>query len=799
MDAKHFPRPRLLPFLEELERRDTPTFALLPAFTAGVSFPTVVASADLNGDGIVDVAVGNIGKNAASSPSIGIALGVGDGTFKAGASLTDAKLATPQSLVVADLNGDGIQDLAVGSSTTNGSTSFGSLLVFLGKGGGTFDPAIAVDATPTIAVGVADFNNNGKPDLVQVTPAGGTSVAGFQIFSGLGDGSFAKLGAFQFFPLGVSRVATADFDKDGFQDFAALDSQANQLFTFFGDGAGNFTRPGPGFYALASKPTDVVAGDFNGDGLTDLVVAEDTRIVFIGNLGSRLFDPVGATIANTIPSGQSPTRLATADLDLNGIPDVIAVDSAVARAFTSNGGGTFTPDAGNSYAIPGATTSTDVAVADVNGDGLVDFVVSRLSASAQPSDGLVFLNRAPAPTGMTLTPAPNPGVEGSPVILTAGITFAGTPIPVGTLPTGTVQFESDGLTLGTATLTNGTATIPALLTAGVHILIARYSGDARFKASVSSVVEFLVNPPLALKTFDYQITGLPTQPGLGPDHVASASFTNDGVSDIVLGSGSGRIAEFTVIDGKTRQELYGEVPFGPEFTGGVMVAAGDIDGDGVADVAVAADVGGGPRVRIYFARGNHLEAGPDFFALDSDFRGGLRVALGDVNRDGRADLVVAGGPGAGPRVATYSGLTLLPGHTPERLFNDFFALDAGSRLGLFVAVGDLNADGFAEIAVSSDAGGGPRVSIFDGHSLTNGNPDEVSNFFVGDSNGRGGIRIAIRDVSSDEGIELLAGDGPTVGSTVRLFSGLSAYQSAEPVLLFANEVMPGFLGGVYVA
>ncbi len=797
MDAKHFPRSRLLPFLEELERRDTPTFATLPPFTAGVSLPTVVASADFNGDGIVDVAVGNVGKNAASSPSIGIALGVGDGTFKAVASLADAKLATPQSLVVADLNADGIQDLVVGSSTNNGSTTFGSLLVFLGKGGGTFNPAIAVDATPTIAVGVADFNKDGIPDLVQVT-SGGSSSAGFQIFAGTGNGSFAKLGAFQFFSLGVSRVATADFDQDGFQDFAALDNQNNQLFTFFGDGAGNFTRPGQGFYALTGKPTDLVAGDFNGDGLTDLVVAEDTQIVFIANLGARLFNPVGATIANTIPSGQSPTRLASADLDRNGIVDVIAVDSAEARVFTSKGGGTFTPDPGNPYAIPVATTSTDVAATDVNGDGLVDFVVSRLSASAQPSDGLVFLNRAPAPTGMTLTLAPNPGVEGSPVSLTAEITFAGTPIPVGTLPTGTVQFESDGLTLGTATLTNGTATIPALLTAGVHILIARYSGDARFNANASSAVEFLVNP-LALKTFDYQVTGLPTLAGVGADHVASASFTNDGVADIVLGSGSGRIAEFTVIDGKTRRELYGEVPFGPEFTGGVMVAAGDIDGDGVADVAVAADLGGGPRVRIYFTRGDHLEAGPDFFALDPDFRGGLRVALGDVNRDGRADLVVTGGPGAGPRVATYSGLTLLPGHTPERLFNDFFALEADSRLGLFVAVGDLNADGFAEIAVSSDTGGGPRVSIFDGYSLTNGNPNDVSNFFVGDPNGRGGVRIAIRDVSSDDGIELLAGDGPTVGSTVRLFSGLSAYQSAEPVLLFANEVMPGFLGGIYVA
>ena len=291
MDAKHFPRSRLLPFLEELERRDTPTFAALPPFTAGVSFPTVVASADFNGDGIVDVAVGNSGKNAASSPSIGIALGVGDGTFKALAFLADAKLARPQSLIVADLNGDGIQDLAVGSSTSNVSMAFGSLLVFLGKGDGSFNPATAVDVSPTIAVGVADFNKDGIPDLVQVTPEAGSSSAGFQLYQGAGNGSFAKLGAFQFFLLGVSRVATADFDKDGFQDFAALDSQDNQLFTFFGDGAGNFTIPGQGSYALGGRPTDIVAGDFNGDGLTDLVVAQDTQIVFIGNLGARFMPP----------------------------------------------------------------------------------------------------------------------------------------------------------------------------------------------------------------------------------------------------------------------------------------------------------------------------------------------------------------------------------------------------------------------------------------------------------------------------------------------------------------------------
>src|SRR5207253_7770409 len=97
------------------------------------------------------------------------------------------------------------------------------------------------------------------------------------------------------------------------------------------------------------------------------------------------------------------------------------------------------------------------------------------------------------------------------------------------------------------------------------------------------------------------------------------------------------------------------LPFGDAFTGGVYVAAGDIDGDKIADLAVTADTGGGPRVRIFLTKGGQLVPVADFFALDPDFRGGLRVALGDVNRDGFADLVVTAGPGGGPRVATYDG------------------------------------------------------------------------------------------------------------------------------------------------
>ena len=85
------------------------------------------------------------------------------------------------------------------------------------------------------------------------------------------------------------------------------------------------------------------------------------------------------------------------------------------------------------------------------------------------------------------------------------------------------------------------------------------------------------------------------------------------------------------------------------FTGGVYVAAGDVTGDGVADLAVTPDEGGGPRVRVLSGRGFGPVA--DFSGIDDpNFRGGARAAVGDVSRDGVADLVVAAGFGGGPRV-----------------------------------------------------------------------------------------------------------------------------------------------------
>ena len=149
------------------------------------------------------------------------------------------------------------------------------------------------------------------------------------------------------------------------------------------------------------------------------------------------------------------------------------------------------------------------------------------------------------------------------------------------------------------------------------------------------------------------------------------------------------------------------------FYGGIYVAAGDVNGDGHADVVVSADAGGGPRVKVY--SGSDI-AMFDFFAYPSNFTGGVRVAAGDVTGDGKADLITRV-PGAG-RTSVY--LTWRPS-SPEGVLRmiftgnplgSFFAYHASFTGGVFIAAGDVNGDGKSVWVTGAGAGGGPHVQVF---------------------------------------------------------------------------------------
>jgi len=239
----------------------------------------------------------------------------------------------------------------------------------------------------------------------------------------------------------------------------------------------------------------------------------------------------------------------------------------------------------------------------------------------------------------------------------------------------------------------------------------------------------------------------------GEVRVATGDVTGDGVPDLITAPGPGSAPVVKVFDAVSGVEVMSVMAFEASFTGGVFVSAGDLDGDGRAEIVVSPDQSGGPRVVVFSSRGRLLAS---FLGIDDEnFRGGVRVAVGDVNGDGTPDVVVAAGFGGGPRVAVFDGASVLG--TPTRLVNDFFAFEPALRNGAFVAAGDVDGDGADDLVFGAGPGGAPRLLVFDGAELQAGRFVALADLFAGDSGSRAGVRVAAPDTDADGRAELVAG------------------------------------------
>jgi len=172
---------------------------------------------------------------------------------------------------------------------------------------------------------------------------------------------------------------------------------------------------------------------------------------------------------------------------------------------------------------------------------------------------------------------------------------------------------------------------------------------------------------------------------------AVADLNGDNISEIITGAGAGGGPHVRVFNQQGRPLIGGFFAYEEGFRGGVNVSVIDLNGDCTKEIITGAGTGGGPHIRVFTKDGQPLTSG--FFAFDADFRGGVRIAVGNVDGVGEKEIIAGAGPGESPivRIFTKDGI----------LKKEFNAYDDDIRDGIMVIAVDLDNDGADEILASS--------------------------------------------------------------------------------------------------
>jgi hypothetical protein len=685
---------RFRPLLEALERRellDGVSF-LDPLDTAAGLNPSSTAVGDVNRDGKPDLVVANRISN-----NVSVLLGNGDGTFKGAVNYNTGL--QPVFVAVGDFNGDGKLDIVTANFGSN------NVSVLLGNGDGTFKAAVNYNTgLQPDAVAVGDFRHDGKLDLA-VANSGGNNVS---VLLGNGDGTFQKA---LNFTTGTSpaSVAVGDFNGDGKLDLAVANRGTTSVSVLLGNGDGTFQQAQS--FLTGVEPVSVVVGDFNGDGKLDLVTANfgsNNVSVLLGNGNGTLQSPL------SFDAGIHPTSVAVADFNGDGKPDLAVAnrDRNNVSVLLGNGNGTFQDH--QDFAT--GTNPVSVATGNFKGGGKPDLVTANFGGNTAS----VLLN------GMVTLTWNNPaniiyGTPLGPTQLNATADVPGTFVyspPAGTvLNPGPNQVLSVQFTPSypnakavpkTVTITVDKATPTITWNNPANITYGRPLGPTQLNATADVPGTFVYSPPAGtiLNAGPNQVLSVTFAPADSTHYqpaTKTVTITVDKVTPTITWNNPANITYGTPL-GPTQLNATANVPGTFTYT----PPAGAILGGGLNQVlsvtltpadstnykpaakTVTITVLSSAPAGAFQAAQNYSTA-----AFPSS------VAVGDFDRDGTPDLVVANQNDGTVSVLLGKG---------DGTFQAAGSYAAGPQPAS-VAVGDFNGDGILDLAVASWGVGLPAGKV----------------------------------------------------------------------------------------
>ena len=361
------------------------TFQAPRSFLPGTS-PNMIVSGDFNGDGNVDFAVTNTA-SFQSSTTVNVMLGNGDGTFLAAPDILTGGLGV-SSLAAVDFNNDGKTDLAV-STMLSVNLNFGSfnLAILLGQTGGTFTTASNMPVGSGYGVLTGDFNSDGKKDILVLSSS--------LMKLGNGDGTFIDGTPY---PLGIASGIAYDINGDGKLDIVGYTGGRTRsgliLYSSLGNGDGTF-NPLTGFGPISGfTGGNILAADFNGDGLID----------FVNNWGATNNFQAASIWGGPIAWGNQGGWLALGDFDRNGALDLVQADGSgvnIARSTFGNPPLLGLETLDSSFVVGGAATVTGTVT--IGAPAPAGGVVIRL-ASDNPAAFFAAGNTVTIPAGSISAP-----------------------------------------------------------------------------------------------------------------------------------------------------------------------------------------------------------------------------------------------------------------------------------------------------------------------------------------------------------------------------------------------------------